>query len=187
MSPQITRRSPIFWSIFALLFACGAALLPTETAFAAKTKNLIELTGVNPRALSEKDLYIQVIEKYRASDAVGLKARVQLLSQKYPKSVFADNALYLTGRLAFEQKRYAEAVSHYNELLKKYPNSNKAVSARYSKGMTYLRMNLPRQGSTVLQEVMRTNPGSFEAARAKSELKLMPKVSSKKNRPTVTR
>ncbi|MGE0633891.1 MAG: tol-pal system YbgF family protein [Pseudobdellovibrionaceae bacterium] len=169
-------------SLLIISFFCALGFLPIEVANAGKsTANLIELTGVNPKNLSEKDLYVQVIEKYRESDAIGLKARTKLLTEKYPKSVFNDNALYLNGRLGFEQKRYAESVGFYNELLKKYPNSNKAVSARYSKGLAYYRMNLAKQATSVMQEVVRKNPGSYEAARAQTELKLL----ARGNPPTV--
>lgn len=157
-----------------------AALLTVSTfgflseARAAKSvQNLIELTGIESKQMSEKDLYVQVVERYRASDMTGLRARVRLFVQKYPKSIYADNALYLSGRLAFEQKKYADAIGQFNQLIQKYPNSNKVVSAQYAKALTFQRMNLSEQSRSVLTEVAKKFPGSVEAARARSELKVM--------------
>ncbi|MGE3759489.1 MAG: tol-pal system YbgF family protein [Pseudobdellovibrionaceae bacterium] len=55
------------------------------------------------------------------------------------------------------------------------------MSARYSKGLAYYRMNLAKQATSVMQEVVRKNPGSYEAARAQTELKLL----ARGNPPTV--
>lgn len=134
---------------------------------------LIELTGKDLSKENDVALYAQMVSAYQANDEIGFKSRLQSLLSRFPKSPYADNALFLAGRMAVSQKNYAQAIRYFGEIEKKYPHSNKIVSAKFAKAMTYKKMNLPEFAQKTLSEVKVKFPGSPESFRADAELKIL--------------
>jgi TolA-binding protein len=155
--------------------------LSTVNALAAKnTKNtlskenlMIELTGKDPSKVSESALYAEIFNAYRSNDEIGFKSRMQTFMTRFSASSYADNVLYLAGRLAFDSKNYAEAIKYYQKVITQFPRSNKVVAAKYAKGIAYKKMNLEPQAKGVFSDLRKKYPGSPEAFRAENELKLM--------------
>lgn len=155
--------------------------LSTVSALAAKNMKdplskeslMIELTGKDPSKVSESALYGEIFNAYRSNDEIGFKSRMQTFMTRFPGSSYADNILYIAGRLAFDSKNYAEAIKYYQKVITQYPRSNKVVAAKYAKAIAYKRMNLEPQAKGVFAEVRKKYPGSPEAFRAENELKLM--------------
>lgn len=134
---------------------------------------LIELTGKDPSKESDVALYAQIVSAYQNNDEIGFKSRLQSLLSRFPKSSYSDNALFLAGRMAVNQKNYAQAIRYFSEIEKKYPHSNKMVSAKFAKAITYKKMNLPEFAQRTLKEVRVKYPGSPESFRADAELKIL--------------
>ncbi|HRO67219.1 MAG TPA: tetratricopeptide repeat protein [Pseudobdellovibrionaceae bacterium] len=134
---------------------------------------LIELTGKDQGKLSEVDLYSELVSAYQSQDEIGFQSRLQTFLSRFPKSSFADNALYLAGRKSLEQKRYAPALQYFHRIVSEYPRGNRAVSAQFAKAMTYKQMNLTAESRKVMKEVMRKYPGSPESFRAEGEMRLL--------------
>lgn len=164
--------------ILALTFVLS---LSAAKSFAAKKVKdplskealMIELTGTDPSKIDETSLYAEIFSAYRKEDEVGFKSRMQSFMTRFPQSPYADNVLYLAGRLAFSSKNYAEAIKYYQKVISKYPRSNKVVAAKFAKALAYKKMNLEPQAKGVLAELRKKYPGSPEAFRAETELKLM--------------
>lgn len=132
-----------------------------------------ELINEKPFNLTEAQIYSKVGDAFRKSDLKACEAYSQLLLHRYPQSIFADNALYLTGSIAFAQKKYAKSLETYNRLITLYPNSNKVVAALYAKGAIFRRLNLKKQAQAALQKVVKDYKGSPEAQRAASDLRMI--------------
>lgn len=155
--------------------------LSTVSAHAAKKVKdpmskdalMIELTGKDPSKVDESALYAEIFNAYRAGDEIGFKSRMQTFMTRFPNSSYADNVLYLAGRLAFSTKNYAEAIRYYQKVITLYPRSNKVVAAKFAKAVAYKQMNLAPQAKSVLSDLRKRYPGSPEAFRAENELKLM--------------
>ena len=143
------------------------------TAPKNKEALMIELTGKDPSKVSESALYAEIFSAYRANDEIGFKSRMQTFVTRFPQSPYADNVIYLTGRMAFDNKNYAEAIKYYQKVITQYPRSNKVVAAKYAKAIAYKKMNLDPQAKGVFSELRKRYPGSPEAFRAENELKLM--------------
>jgi TolA-binding protein len=139
----------------------------------SKEALLVELTGKDISKENDVALYSEIVGAYQADDEVGLKSRTQNLLNRFPHSNYADNALYLVGRMAMDHKNYGEALKYFSKVLQDYPNGNKAVSAEFAKGIAYERMKLPKFAKDVLNEVQKKYPGSPESFRAENELKLI--------------
>lgn len=124
-------------------------------------------------AKDELSLYSEVVSFYQANDQRKLKHRLQLFLSRYPQSHYADNALYLAGRQAMENKNYPEAIKYFQRVITQYPQSNRVVTAQFAKAMTYKKMNLSPQAKKVFGQIKTTYPGSPEYFRADNELKLI--------------
>ncbi|RYZ91024.1 MAG: tetratricopeptide repeat protein [Proteobacteria bacterium] len=133
---------------------------------------MIELTGKDPSKIDETGLYSEIVSAFRKNDEIGFKSRMQTFMTRFSNSAYADNVLYLAGRLAFTNKNYPEAIRYYQRVVTQYPRSNKAVAAKLAKGLAYKRMNLAPQAGFVFKDVRAKYPGSPEAFRAETEMKL---------------
>lgn len=132
-----------------------------------------ELSGEKYENLNSQQIYEKIIEKYRSNDFKALETYTSLLLTKYPKSHFADNALYLEGMLAFSIKSYAKSLECFQKIISMYPNGNKAVSALFAKGILYKKMNLKSESENVLTNIKTKYPGSPESLRADAEIKIL--------------
>jgi TolA-binding protein len=167
---QIFSTAILFALISALQASAATPHLaePVSKTLTAKS-DVIEIVGGDFK-VTETDLYSQIISKYRQRDLDGLRARVRLMSNRFPRSAFMDDALYLQGLLYFSLKNYPAALQSYNLILKDYPLSGKAVSAYFAKGVLFRHMQLPEESRLALQTVKKRYPGSPESLRAQNEL-----------------
>lgn len=134
---------------------------------------LVELTGKDVSQESDMALYAEMVSAYQRDDEVSFNSRLQSLMTRFPKSIYADNALFLAGRFAVDHQNYPQAVKYFGRVEKEYPRSSRVPAARFAKAMTYKKMNLPDFAKRSLQDVRSRYPGSPESFRADSELKLI--------------
>lgn len=132
---------------------------------------LVELTGKDLSKENDITLYAELVSAYHADNEIAFKSRLQNLMNRFPQSSYADNALFLAGRMALDHNNYAEAIKYFAQIEKDYPRSNKVAAAKFAKAMTYKKMNLPDFATRNLQEVRKRFPGSPESFRAQVELK----------------
>lgn len=137
-----------------------------------KKIDVVAITGSQVN-ISEKNLYSELVSTYDSNNWIGFESRFQLFREKYPQSVLADEVLYLGGLFQLTNKNYGQALTRFNEVLTKYPRSNKTVSAQFAKGIALKRMNLLKESEAALKKAMSQYPGSPEAARAEAELKIL--------------
>jgi tol-pal system protein YbgF len=83
----------------------------------------------------------------------------------------ADNASYWIGESLFSQKKYREAVSEFDNVVNKYPKSDKVPGALLKKGYAYISIGEKAQGVVQLQYVLHEHPRSQEASLARQKLK----------------
>ncbi|QDK38309.1 tol-pal system YbgF family protein [Bdellovibrio sp. NC01] len=134
---------------------------------------LVELTGKDISKESDMNLYAEMVSAYEADDEIAFKSRMQSLLSRFPSSSYADNALYLAGRLAVNHNNYPEAIRYFGRVEKEYPKSDKVTAATFAKAMTYKKMNLGEFAKRSLVEVRAKYPGSPESFRANAELKML--------------
>lgn len=133
---------------------------------------------------AEHYLYSKIIDTYRAKNADELKTTLRLLLKTYPDSIFADNALFMAGLLAFETGDLASARMQFERLLEDYPRSNKVVSALFLKAEIDKRSGRKSDAIRGFKMVRDLFPGSPESFRVSVELKLLQGQASSKRRET---
>ncbi|EJW90987.1 Tetratricopeptide repeat-containing protein [gut metagenome] len=100
--------------------------------------------------------------------------KVELLNQlsvKYPKSLYAVNALYEKGRSYVQSNRGNEAIATFRELLKKYPDSPLSRKAAAEIGLLYYQQDDYNRAIESYKYVITHYQGSAEARLAMRDLK----------------
>jgi TolA-binding protein len=154
-------------------FSQEATELSGPVELTEKEKVFFELAGEKVDSLSEISIYKKAVEASKNGDEAALEAFSSLLLKKFPRSIYCDNIIYIQGMLAFGQKKYGASLSYFQKILNHYPQSNKAVSALFAKGVVFRKMNLEKEAARTLAQVINKYPGSPESIRAQDELKLV--------------
>jgi tol-pal system protein YbgF len=88
-------------------------------------------------------------------------------------SDLADNAAYWIGESLFSQKKYREAIEQFDNVVTRYPRSDKVPGALLKKGYAYISLNERAQGIVQLQYVVHEHPSSTEAGLARQRLRAL--------------
>lgn len=131
-----------------------------------------ELEGIKD-SKSDLEYYSEIIADYQSGKYRNISIRLKGFAKKFPKSPFLDNAYYLAGKLALEEKNYKDSVSYFQRVISEFPMSNKVVASKFGKAMAYRNMNLNSQSLAVFNEIRRKHPQSPEFFRAETEMKLV--------------
>jgi tol-pal system protein YbgF len=89
------------------------------------------------------------------------------------QSDLADNAAYWIGESFFSQKKYREAIQQFDEVISRYPKSDKVAAALLKKGYSYLETGERAQGIVQLQYVVHEHPATAEANLARQRLRAL--------------
>lgn len=85
------------------------------------------------------------------------------LTQQYPNSDYADDALYEIARSELQQEHNMEAINAYQTLLEKYPNSTHTAKASLELGMTYRTLKQYDEAIHAFKHTISTYIGSEES------------------------
>jgi tol-pal system protein YbgF len=91
--------------------------------------------------------------------------------EAFPGTELADNAAYWVGECYFSQRKFQAAVREFDDVLSRYPRSDKLPSAILKKGYALLELGDRAKGVVQLQHVVREYPASDEANLARQRLK----------------
>lgn len=171
-APEPVVRSPV-----ALSPAVPPVALPSKLP--SKKSLIPDSISISPEKTGEHFLYSKVLESYAARNSSELQQALGLLLKTYPESVFADNALYMSGLLAFEKSDMRTALQQFDRLLSEYPRSNKAVAALFAKASIEKKAGKTAAAKRSFLQVKQIFPGSPEATRVSVELKLLESASQK--------
>lgn len=161
----------------------AAAARPVEPAPVKEIKEVVEKAPEIPKGENgEHYLYSKIIDTYRSHNADEMKTTLRLLLKTYPDSIFADNALYMSGLQAFEMNDLAAARSAFERLLKEYPRSNKTASTLFLKAEIDKRSGRASDAVRGFKMVRDFFPGSPESFRVSVELKLLQAQATSKRR-----
>jgi TolA-binding protein len=155
------------------VFGALSSMAVVNKTRAANHDDLVkELEGIKD-SKSDLEYYSEIISDYQSGKYRNLSIRLKSFAKKFPRSPFLDNAYYLAGKMALEEKNYKDSVSFFQKVISEHPMSNKVVAAKFGKAMAYKNMNLNNQSLAVFGEIRRKHPQSPEYFRAETEIKLI--------------
>jgi TolA-binding protein len=140
---------------------------------------VVSATVVDASQTGEQLLYSKVLDSYRTHKMDELQKTLQILLKTYPDSVFADNAVYMAGLLAFEEGDLNRADLLMDRVLRDFPLGNKSVSALFAKAMIQKKSRKFADARFTLGSLQKLYPGSPEAARAEVEVKMVEMMASR--------
>lgn len=136
-----------------------------------KDRSILKMGNLNRP--DEKITYAEVIQAYRQEDLRQLLKSQKVLLKFFPRSIYADNSLYLLGILLMKKKRYGKAIKVFDRVITHFPRGNKRASAIFAKSVVYKNLNLNSNAKKYFKKVIKDYPGSIESQRAWVELRLM--------------
>lgn len=109
-------------------------------------------------ALFQRGYCLGLLKQYEKKIAV-----MDQLVRQMPRSSYADDALYESGRAYIQLNRDPQAVETYRILLDNYPNSDLAPKAALEIAMIYDNQNNHEQSIKSYKQVIKDYPGSEES------------------------
>ena len=111
---------------------------------------------------------IDLLQEFKYSQAA--KSFATYL-QAYPKGRYAPIARYWLADAYYSDRKYTPAISHYQQLLKDYPDNSKAIQARLKIGYSQAELKQWKVARQSMELVIKLHPNSTEASLAKRYLK----------------
>jgi len=102
--------------------------------------------------------YEDAMALYRRGDIVAAEAAFGALADGFPKSDYADNALYWKGESAYDQGHYADALAAFTGVVERYGGGNKAPDALLKIGLCYDKLGDTDNARDVLGQLIAAYP-----------------------------
>jgi tol-pal system protein YbgF len=103
----------------------------------------------------------------------GARKEFQSFLSKYPKSEWADNALYSVGECYLSEKKYQDAIESFQRVLDRYPKGNKVPHALLKQGAAFQQMGDATAARILYERLVEKYPGTPQAQVAEKKLKQM--------------
>jgi TolA-binding protein len=117
-------------------------------------------------------LYQSAIIQGLVSDDKEKITRLTTLVEKYPKSIYADDGLYEKANTHFNNEKFADAESAYQQLISNYSKSTYYKKAYLKLALVYINANDNDKAISTYQTIISQFPNSQEATEAVQGLKL---------------
>ena len=91
----------------------------------------------------------------------------------YPLDDLAGSAQFYLGEIAYQQRKYDDAINSYNAVLEGFSGNPKAPAAQLHKGLALMEINKRDAGVHELRLLIQRYPRTPEAASARSKLNAM--------------
>ena len=91
----------------------------------------------NSFADNASDIFQEANNYYFKKDYINAIRQFREIVNKYPTSIYIDNALFGLGSSFFELENFKDAIIVYNKIVDEYPNSSFADDALFRLGECY--------------------------------------------------
>jgi tol-pal system protein YbgF len=121
--------------------------------------------------LSPKEVYNMAYSDYRKGNFELAIDGFKMYREQFPESPLADNSLYWIGECYFSQKKYAEAIEQFNELLLYYPRGDKIPAAYLKKGISLMELRKKEESLIVFKLLISKYPLEEETKIAQQKIR----------------
>lgn len=138
--------------------------VPAEAVKETAKKETLATATANVEGKSTEAIYTEGLDALKAGDYPTAAAMFRAVVEGHPNHDLADNAVYWTGEIFYDQKDYKEAIRIFKRLVEIYPTQGKVPDALLKIGYSYHslgdRENAVRYLKKVVVEHPFTDPGS---------------------------
>ncbi|MGH9814649.1 MAG: tol-pal system protein YbgF [Candidatus Acidiferrales bacterium] len=127
--------------------------------------------GAAPSAPSAETLYSNALRDFTGGKYDLSRQEFEDYIRFFPESDLASNARFYIGEINYAEKKYAEAIRDYDQVLERYPRSFKLADARLKKALALLQIGQKSSAQRELREVISRHPGTEAERRARSALR----------------
>lgn len=124
--------------------------------------------GVSPDV---ERIYQEAYQTFQAGNLDQARDKFAAFLKLYPETPLSDNAQFWIGEIAFKNRQYEAAILAYEDVIKKYPDSNKVPDATLKQGLAFLELGDKIDARIVLENLVKKYPNTEQAQIAKAKLK----------------
>ncbi|HBA88977.1 MAG TPA: tol-pal system protein YbgF [Geobacter sp.] len=117
-------------------------------------------------------LYQQGMEAMKEGNPAKARELFTNFLEQHPKHALAANAHYWIGETYYSEKNFENAVLEFQEVIKNFPDKDKAPAAMLKQGMAFKEMGDTKSANYVLKKLVDEHPKSEEAKTARERLKV---------------
>lgn len=153
----------------------GGVVLPQQQSLQDIDKplssGLINASGSNPaeEQISYMAAY-DLVKSKRFDDAL---TAMQAFVAQYPHGGYTANAQYWLGELYLVKNNYAQAITHFDTVLKQFPSSSKAAASTLKIGYALAASGKENEARLRLQQVLKNYPDTPTAQLAARKLEIL--------------
>jgi len=118
-----------------------------------------------------EEAYKEAFESFQRGQYEDAVTRFTAFSETYSGTPLASNAFYWIGECYMNLKNYDKAILYFQEVIDKYPKSEKAPRALLSQAEAFRLTNDKKSSTTLLKRVIELYPKSEEAVIAERKLR----------------
>jgi tol-pal system protein YbgF len=118
-------------------------------------------------------MYREAYQTFQAGNLDDAKRKFASFLEKYPDTPLSDNAQFWIGEISFKRHQYEAAILAYEDVIKKYPDSNKLPDAILKQGLAFLELGDRIDARIVLENLVKKYPNTEQARAAQDKLKTL--------------
>lgn len=126
--------------------------------------------AATPQAPPLEDTYQSALRDFNAGRYSVAASEFQDVVHYYPLDDLAGTSQFYLGEIAYQQKKYEDAINDYNAVLEGFSGNAKAPAAQLHKGYALLALNHRESGIRELRQLIQRHPQTPEARAARSRL-----------------
>jgi len=119
---------------------------------------------------SKASLYAAAYQLFKGGNYAKAREAFQSFLAAYPTGEYSDNAQFWIGECYFYEKQYEKAILEYDNVTKKFPNSNKVPHALLKQGLAFLSLGDKASARLLLQQIIKDYPNTSQAKTARTKL-----------------
>jgi len=114
-------------------------------------------------------LYQQGYEAMKAGEAAKARELFSAFLEQHPRHNLAANARYWIGETYYSEKNFELAVLEFQEVIKNFPDKDKAPAAMLKQGMAFRELGDSKSANYILKKLVDEHPKSEEAKTAREK------------------
>ncbi len=125
----------------------------------------------NPQSADPKELYNVALADFNKGDYVLAESRFVAFLVQFPQHELAGNAQFWLGEIDYTQKKYEQAISEYDKVIKKYPQSPKIPAALLKTAYAQIELKNNKEATAILRKIIKDYKNTEEAKLAQTRLR----------------